>query len=70
VIAAAITNPGISAWDGGPQYEVLRSAPFSTLNGGQKEEVMHLSALFLRRNGRHDWIRTNDLFRVKVCCNL
>jgi hypothetical protein len=21
-------------------------------------------------NGRHDWIRTSDLFRVKVCCNL
>ena len=30
-----------------------------------KEEVSNLSFLFSVRYGRHDWIRTSDLFRVK-----
>ena len=30
-----------------------------------KEEVIAVSCLFSVQYGRHDWIRTSDLFRVK-----
>jgi hypothetical protein len=30
-----------------------------------KEEIITVSCLFSVKSGRHDWIRTSDLFRVK-----
>ena len=42
------------------------------LNLGLEEDVKEglRPAKSLKINGRHDWIRTSDLFRVKVCGNL
>jgi hypothetical protein len=41
-----------------PQHH---SAP----SGKEKEEVGAVNRLFYLSYGRHDWIRTSDLFRVK-----
>ena len=40
------------------------SAPFSTIGTSERRGTV-CRLLMLLGNGRHDWIRTNDLFRVK-----